>query len=67
MDRDEDIQVLLETICGTNFLRSTLLASNKASLSIRFEKELLNDLEYQFYYDKDNKNDIEWVKCILQY
>lgn len=65
MDRDEDIQVLLETICGTNFLESTLLASNKASLSIRFEKELLNDLEYQFYYDKtNNKNDIEWLKCI---
>lgn len=65
MDRDEDIQVLLETICGTNFLVSTLLASNKVSLSIRFEKELLNNLEYQFYYDKtNNKNDIEWIKCI---
>lgn len=65
MDRDEDIQVLLETICGTNFLMSTLLASNKLSLSIRFEKELLNTLEYQFYYDKiDNKNDVEWIKNI---
>lgn len=64
---DEELYFLLELICSSNLMISTLFSSNKVSPMIRYEKEYLNTLEYFYHYDKNNFSDKEEIDLCKEY